>query len=69
MGLSYPNVLNLLNVPATLLALLSAARRRPVATVVWVAVAMGLKVWWVDAVARRTVSGRTGAWPPEDGGE
>jgi hypothetical protein len=69
LGLSYPNALNLLNVPATLLALVAAARRRPVATAVWVAVAMGLKVWWVAAVARRTRSGRTGVWPPDDAPE
>jgi hypothetical protein len=62
-GLDYPNVLNLLNVPATLGALWAAWRRRPVATVVACAAAMGLKLWWVAAIARRTRAGRTGEWP------
>lgn len=62
MGFGYPNVLNLLNVPATLLALWAAWKKRPVATVLACLVAMGLKVWWVDAVARRTDAGRTGVW-------
>ncbi len=58
----YPNVLNLLNVPATLLALWAAWKRNPVATVLSCVVAMALKVWWVDAIARRTEAGRTGRW-------
>jgi hypothetical protein len=62
-GLGYPNALNLLNVPATLLALWAAWKQRPVATVVACVVAMGLKVWWVDAIVRRTEAGRTGQWP------
>jgi hypothetical protein len=61
-GLGYPNVLNLLNVPATLLALWAAWRRKPLATVASCLLAMGLKVWWVDAIARRTETGRTGEW-------
>ncbi|WP_372912124.1 DUF6653 family protein [Salinigranum sp.] len=65
MGLDYPNVLNLLNVPATLLALWAAWRQRPVATVGVCLVAMTLKVWWVDAIARRTAAGRTGVWRDE----
>lgn len=60
--LGYPNVLNVCNVPATLLVVWAAWRRRPLATVLSVAVAMVLKVWWVDAVARRTDAGRTGEW-------
>jgi hypothetical protein len=62
MGLDYPNVLNLLNAPATLLALWAAWRRKPIAMVVAGAVAMALKIWWVDAIARRTEAGRTGEW-------
>jgi hypothetical protein len=62
MGLDYPNVLNLLNAPTTLLALWAAWRRKPVATVVAGAGAMALKIWWVDAIARRTEAGRTGEW-------
>lgn len=61
-GLDYPNVLNLLNVPATLIALWAAWRRRPVAALVACAAAMGLKIWWVDAVIRRTDAGRSGRW-------
>jgi hypothetical protein len=61
MGLSYPNVLNLLNVPATLYAVVSAVRRDRRGTVLGTAAAMGLKLWWVDAVVRRT--GVTGEGP------
>ena len=53
-GLSYPNVLNLLNVPASLLALYAAVRRRPLATFLATATAMALKLWWVDAILHRT---------------
>lgn len=63
MDLGYPNVLNLLNGPATLLALWAAWKQKPVATALSCVVAMGLKVWWVDAIARRTEAGRTGQWP------
>jgi hypothetical protein len=59
-GISYPNVLNLVNAPATLAAVWAAWRRRPVATVLACVVAMGLKLWWVAAVARRTDAGRSG---------
>jgi hypothetical protein len=62
MGVGYPNVLNLLNIPATLAAVWAAWRQRPVSTVVACAVAMTLKIWWVEAVARRTEAGRTGQW-------
>jgi hypothetical protein len=58
MGLDYPNVLNLLNAPATLLALWAAWRRKPVTTVVAGAGAMALKIWWVDAITRRTETRR-----------
>ena len=58
MGLDYPNVLNLLNVPATLLAFWAAWKRKPVATVVAGAGAMALKIWWVDAITRRTETRR-----------
>lgn len=68
MGLGYPNLLNLLNVPATLLALWVAWRRKPVTTLVACVVAMALKIWWVDAIARRTEAGRTGRWTDADSG-
>ncbi|WP_380676842.1 DUF6653 family protein [Salinigranum sp. GCM10025319] len=67
MGLDYPNVLNLLNAPATLLALWAAWRRKPIATLVAGVTAMALKVWWVDAIARRTEAGRSGGWDGEPG--
>lgn len=53
-GVSYPNVLNLLSAPAWLFALYAAVRRRPVATVLATAAAMALKLRWIDAIARRT---------------
>lgn len=65
MGLTYPNVLNLLNVPASLFALYAAIRRRPVATVLGTAAAMALKLWWVDAIVRLT--GDQGDSGPESG--
>ena len=63
MGLDFPNVLNLLNVPASLLAVYAAVRRRPVATLLATATAMVLKLWWVDAIVRLT--GVTGEGPAE----
>ena len=64
-GLDYPNVLNLLNVPVTLYALYAAARRRPVGAAVGTALQMALKTLWVEAVIRRTgVRGDHDASPP-----
>jgi hypothetical protein len=60
-GLSYPNVLNLLNLPVTLYAVVAAVRRDRRGTAVGTAAAMGLKLWWADAVVRRT--GVTGEGP------
>ena len=53
-GSDYPNVLNLLSAPAWLYALYSAFRRRPLRTAVATAVSMALKLWWIDAISRRT---------------
>lgn len=53
-GRDYPNVLNLLSIPAWLLALAAAARRRPVATVLATATAMALKLSWIDAIIELT---------------
>lgn len=52
-GLSYPAVLNLLNVPTALYALVSASRRRPVRTVLAAGASMVLKFWFVGALVRR----------------
>jgi hypothetical protein len=62
MGFTYPNLLNVLNVPASLLVVWAAWKRRPMVTLVACLIAMGLKLWWVDAIARRTEAGRTGVW-------
>ena len=53
-GTDFPNVLNLLNVPATLYALYAAVRRRPVGTAAGTALSMALKTLWVEAIIRRT---------------
>lgn len=47
-GLSFPTILNTLNVPVSLLAVYAAVRKRPLLTVVGTATAMGLKLWFVD---------------------
>ncbi|AKU07386.1 MULTISPECIES: DUF6653 family protein [Haloferax] len=67
MGLDYPNVLNVLNVPVTLYAFVSAIRRRPVGTLLGTLGVMVLKLWWVDAVVRET--GVTGRGPDPDSPE
>jgi hypothetical protein len=51
--LSYPNVLNVLNVPATGYALLAAYRRRPLRAAAAGAASMALKFWFVGALVRR----------------
>ncbi|MGQ4556002.1 DUF6653 family protein [Halobellus sp. GM3] len=51
--LSYPNVLNVLNIPAAGYAFVAAYRRRPRATVLAGAVSMALKLWYVAALVRR----------------
>ncbi|REA05101.1 hypothetical protein DEQ92_02115 [Haloferax sp. Atlit-6N] len=63
MGLDYPNVLNVLNVPVTLYAFVSAIQRNPVGTLLGTLGVMVLKLWWVDAVVRET--GVTGHGPEE----
>lgn len=50
---SYPNLLNVLNVPATLYAVVAAYRGRPVRAAVAGCAAMGLKFWYVAELARR----------------
>lgn len=53
-GLDYPNVLNLLNLPVSLYAFYAAARKRPVGTVLGTLGLMGLKLWWIAEIVRRT---------------
>ncbi|WP_435146166.1 DUF6653 family protein [Halobaculum sp. P14] len=50
---SYPNVLNLLNVPASGYALVAAARRRPIRAAAAGAASMLLKFWYVAELVRR----------------
>ncbi|QIB74056.1 hypothetical protein GL213_09535 [Halogeometricum borinquense] len=64
MSFDYPNVLNVLNVPMTLYAVGSALRRDPVGSVLGTLGVMGLKLWWVEAIVRRT--GVTGEAPSEE---
>ncbi|ADQ67485.1 hypothetical protein C499_18819 [Halogeometricum borinquense DSM 11551] len=64
MSLDYPNVLNVLNIPMTLYAVGSALRRDPVGSVLGTLGVMGLKLWWVEAIVRRT--GVTGEAPSEE---
>jgi len=66
-GPAYPDVLNLLSAPAWLLAFYAAIRRRPVATTLFTATAMALKLYWIDVIVRRTgVGGEAG--PSSDEG-
>ena len=53
LDLSYPNVLNLLNVPTTGYALVAAYRRQPVRAALAGAASMALKFWYVGALVRR----------------
>ena len=50
---SYPNVLNLLNVPTTGYALVAAYRRQPIRAALAGAASMALKFWYVGALVRR----------------
>ncbi|MGB9958281.1 DUF6653 family protein [Haloferax prahovense] len=67
MGLDYPNVLNVLNIPVTAYAFVSAIRRRPVGTLLGTLGVMALKLWWVDAIVKET--GVTGRGPDADSAE
>jgi hypothetical protein len=49
-GTDWPNVLNLLALPATVYLGWAAFRRRPVHAVVATVLSMGLKLAWVNAV-------------------
>ena len=53
LDLTYPSLLNVLNIPATGYALLAAYRRQPVRAAVAGLMSMGLKLWYVAALVRR----------------
>ncbi|KTG08050.1 DUF6653 family protein [Haloferax profundi] len=63
MGLDYPNILNVLNIPVTFYAFASAIRRKPVGTLLGTLGVMVLKLWWTDAIVKET--GVTGERPGE----
>ena len=63
---SYPNVLNLLNVPVTGYALAAAYRRRPRRAALFGALSMGLKFWYVGALVRRYDAERRAADAPDE---
>ncbi|ELZ82121.1 hypothetical protein C455_02889 [Haloferax larsenii JCM 13917] len=65
MGLDYPNILNVLNIPVTVYAFASAIRRNPVGTVLGTLGVMVLKLWWTDAIVKQT--GVTGSGPGDEG--
>lgn len=50
---SYPNVLNVVNVPTSAYALLAAYRRQPVRAILAGGASMALKFWFVGALVRR----------------
>ena len=52
-ALSYPNVLNLVNLLASLYALWAAAKRHPRRTAVAGVAMMGLKLWYVAELVRQ----------------
>lgn len=47
-GLSFPTILNTLNVPISLLTVYTATRKKPLLTVLGTATAMVLKLWFVN---------------------
>ncbi|GGL37185.1 hypothetical protein GCM10009037_20910 [Halarchaeum grantii] len=53
LGLGWPNVLNVLNVPAFAYALYAAYTRRSARALLAYAVSMALKFAWIEAIARR----------------
>jgi hypothetical protein len=63
MGLGYPNVLNVVNIPVTIYAFVSAIRRDPVGTALGTLGVMVFKLWWTDAIVKKT--GVTGEGPDE----
>jgi hypothetical protein len=53
LGVTYPNALNLLNLPVSIYALVAAYRRRPVRAALAGLASMGLKLWYVGALVAR----------------
>lgn len=52
-GLTYPNNLNLLNIPVTGYAFVSAYRKQPIRATLCGLVSMALKFWYVGALVNR----------------
>ncbi|WP_396612856.1 DUF6653 family protein [Haloferax sp. S1W] len=66
MSLDYPNILNVLNIPVSIYALVSAIRRKPVGTVLGTLGVLVLKLWWTDVIVKKTgVTGRAPGEKPE----
>jgi len=59
--LGWPNVLNVLNLPAFVYGLYAAYERRPVRAVLATGASTALKLWWIEIVARRYDDAPTGA--------
>ncbi|MDZ5810798.1 DUF6653 family protein [Halorubrum sp. AD140] len=51
-GLSYPNVLTVVNIPTTIYAIIAAYRKQPVRSALAGAVSMLLKFWYVAELVR-----------------
>ena len=60
---SWPNVLNLLNVPVTLYVGWAALRRYPVRAAVATVLLMGFKLLWIDEIIVLTGVGEAGTLP------
>ncbi|MFC6719508.1 DUF6653 family protein [Natrialbaceae archaeon GCM10025810] len=57
-GVGFPQVINLIQVPVFAYNVYSAVRRRPVRTIVSTAATMALKLWFVDELVKRDDSTR-----------
>jgi hypothetical protein len=64
LGLGWPNLLNVLNLPAFAYALYAAYTRRPVRAAVATALSVGLKFGWIELIARRYDDAREADDPP-----
>lgn len=59
-GTDWPNVLNLLNTPATAYLGWATLRKRPLHAILATVLVIGLKLWWITAII-----GETGVQPGE----